>query len=201
MMHLTYAVPLVLGALLAAPAPALASQLRVDPHNPCVAHGNGSVFNITGLPWPFTFTDSNNYAYTLNSPCGPAANLTSCPGFPKTEVVLCQKDHWTPGEYYNCGTPASALWILPNAWGTQGWSILFQGGNNWRMTNVTFVADSSVPTPTAEFTGESPYLQYNVLIRGACVGQPFNCGTVPADYGHPDVVAARLAAAGVAAAA
>ena len=156
-----------------------ASQLRNDPLSRCVAYGNGTVFNNTSLPWSsFTFADSRGYTYWLSSPCAPKREWThECPGFPDNSTALCQKDHLTAGLFYDCGGVAlPPTWLL-NGWNPQQYTILFGGGNNWRITNVTFVVDATVDPPVASFDGESPYLQYNVVVRGKCVGQPWGCSS------------------------
>ena len=180
------ALALALAAQCLAPAPAAASQLRNDPLSLCVAHGNGTTFNISALPWEsFSFQDSRGYAYTLSSPCAPRKSWThACPTFDDNSTVLCQKDHITQGLWYDCGgVTLPPTWLL-NGWAPQQFTILFGGGNNWRITNVTFVADPSVDPPVASFDGESPYLQYNVVVRGKCVGQPWGCnsGGGPASF-------------------
>lgn len=168
---------------IAASAPLLllaarASQLRNDPLSLCVAHGNGTTFNITALPWEsFVFHDSDRgYAYTLSSPCAERSAWThACPAFADNTTVLCQRDHLNPSIYYDCGGVAQPpVWLL-NGWGPPYFSVLFGGGNNWRLTNVTFVVDATLDVPVATFLSESPYLQYNVEVRGRCVGQPWGC--------------------------
>ena len=169
----------LLALLALAAAPAGASQLRNDPLSLCVARGNGTTFNISSLPWEsFAFSDSRGYAYTLSSPCAPRAAWThACPTFADNSTVLCQKDHITAGLWYDCGgVTLPPTWLL-NGWAPQQFTILFGGGNNWRITNVTFVVDASVDPPVAAFDGEAPYLQYNVVVRGKCVGQPWGCGS------------------------
>jgi hypothetical protein len=157
----------------AAASLAAGSLLTPDASDLCVARGNGTTFNITALPWPFRFSDSRGYAYTLQSPCARPADVLPCPQHDAAEnVVLCQKDHLTAGEFFACGLPQPAMWLLPDAWGMRRWSVLFGGGDTWRVANVTFVVDPTVDPPTAVFLGEEPYLQYNVLITGKCVGQP-----------------------------
>lgn len=39
---------------------ASAIQLQTDPQDACVAYGNGTTYNVTGLDWPYVFTDSRN---------------------------------------------------------------------------------------------------------------------------------------------
>ena len=174
-----------------AAAAAQGSLLTPDADDLCVARGNGTVFNISSLPWPFSFNDTRGYGYVLQSPCAARADVLPCPQHAASEaVVLCQRDHATAGEFFACGLPQPAMWLLPDAWGRARWSVLFGGGDTWRVTNVTFVADDNGPDPpVASFTSESPYLQYNVLIRGKCVGQPsFNgCpGSTPPSVSKPD---------------
>jgi hypothetical protein len=169
---------LVLVLVLSAPG-ASASQLRNDPLSLCVAYGNGTVFNVSSLPWSsFSFSDARGYTYWLSSPCAPKQEWThACPGFADNSTVLCQKDHLTAGLFYDCGgVTLPPTWLL-NGLGLQQFTILFGGGNNWRITNVTFVADATVNPPVASFDGESPYLQYNVVVRGKCVGQPWGCSS------------------------
>ena len=159
--------------LLSAFCAAGCSLLTPDADSLCVARGNGTTFNITALPWPFTFSDSRGYNYTLQSPCAAPEAVVPCPQHDASEnVVMCQKDHITEGEFFACGLPQPAMWLLPDAWGRQRWSILFGGGDTWRVANVTFVVDPTAETTTATFLSESPYLQYNILISGKCVGQP-----------------------------
>ena len=159
--------------LVASAALARGSLLTPDAADLCVARGNGTTFNITSLPWPFHFTDARGYAYTLQSPCARPGDVLPCPQHEAADnVVLCQKDHQTAGEFFACGLPAPAMWLLPDAWGVRRWSVLFGGGDTWRVANVTFVVDDAVDPPTAVFLGEAPYLQYNVLVTGRCVGQP-----------------------------
>jgi len=149
-------------------------QLQVDRQDACVAYGNGTVYNVSSLNWPFVFHDTRNYTYTLASPCQP--NL-QCPGYEGTEVILCQEDHNTPDIYYNGGEAKNAVWTVTNMWGWDPttWSILFFNGNDWRMTNVTFIVNTSIQEPEITFISEYPYLQYDILITGACIGQPWPC--------------------------
>ena len=165
-----------------------ASLLTPDATDLCTAYGNGTTFNVTSLPWPFTFSDSRGYNYTLQSPCAAPSTIVPCPQHDETQnVVLCQKDHITEGEYFACGLPTPAMWLLPDAWGRQRWSVLFGGGDTWRVANVTFLVDEPVDPPTATFLGEQPYLQYNVLITGKCVGQPGSgcAGSTPPAFDKP----------------
>lgn len=166
---------------------ASASLLTPDPSDHCVAYGNGTTFNVTSLPWPFLLSnDARGYNYTLQSPC--AGTVVPCPQHDeKQNVVLCQKDHVTAGEYFACGLPTPAMWLLPDAWGRQRWSILFGGGDTWRVANISFVVDETIDPPIATFLDEKPYLQYNVIITGKCVGQPsYSCpGSTPPAFGKP----------------
>ena len=157
----------------------LSSQLKNDPLNRCVARGNGTTFNITSLPWEsFVFYDNRSppYKYTLSSPCADISEwINPCPTFPSNTSILCQYDHLTSGEYYDCGNiNLPPIWLL-NYWSPKQFSILFGGGYYWRLTNLTFIVDQTIETPIASFVSESPYLQYNVIIRGKCVGQPWGC--------------------------
>jgi hypothetical protein len=173
--------------VLTLPLLACASLLTPDAGDFCAAYGNGTTFNITSLPWPFTFSDARGYNYTLQSPCAKA--VIPCPQHDGAQnVVLCQKDHITAGEYFSCGLPTPAMWLLPDAWGTRRWSILFGGGDSWRVANVSFTVDAAVDPPTAVFLGEQPYLQYNVLITGKCIGQPGStcAGSTPPEFTKPE---------------
>jgi hypothetical protein len=157
------------------------SQLKNDLVNRCVARGNGTVFNISSLPWEsFVFYDTRNppYKYTLSSPCSETSQwINPCPTFPSNTSILCQYDHLTQGEYYDCGNVNSPpIWFM-NYWQPLQFSILFSGGTYWRITNLTFVVDNTIDPPVATFVSESPYLQYNVIIRGKCVGQPWGCNS------------------------
>ena len=182
---------LAFSALLLCARPAASSQLRNDPTSRCVAYGNGTTFNITALPWSsFSFTDARNYKYVLMSPCAEEPWF-ACPGFDAASVVLCQKDHLTEGMWYDCGgVTTPPVWLLSQF---DRFTVLFGNGNNWRITNVTFIIDPTVDPPVASFVDESPYEQYNVVVRGKCVGQPWGCAS---DGGAaPFAIDAQLVAA------
>lgn len=74
----------------------------------------------------------------------------------------------------------NAVWTITTmwGWGAPAWSILFFNGNDWRMTNVTFIVDSSITSPSiVMFESEYPFLQYDILITGPCIGQPWPCNS------------------------
>jgi len=66
------------------------------------------------------------------------------------------------------------IWILEKLWTDWEWTIYYVDGMQWRNTVVKFVRDATLETPTIKFISEKPGLQYNLEIRGKCIGQP-NC--------------------------
>ena len=98
--------------------------------------------------------------------------------------MLCQRDNASPS-YFSCAVSENAIWTLPDPWGRQKWSIIAVGGQSWRMTNITFIVDAAVETPEAAFLAEDPYLQYNLVVRGKCIGQPGCGGKLEPGYESP----------------
>ena len=148
-------------------------MLTRDPDNLCKAYGNGTFFDISGvLEYPAQAQGPGinpaiwNYWY---SPC----KLYPCDGYPDTnDNAVCQ----LADQYYNCGTMQNAVWLWNGVYSEEGgasFSIYYPGGwqGSWRNSNVTFIQDSTVTEPKIQFISESPYLQYNFIIRAPCIGQ------------------------------
>ena len=87
---------------------------------------------------------------------------------------------------YNIGRTAIPIWVCmiitwpnrffrkqlsPDFYTSNTFTILYPGGYEWRMTNITFVIDEEVDQPYIAFIRRS-ILQYNFLVKGKCLGQP-----------------------------
>eukprot|EP01121_Diplochlamys_sp_Union-15-3_P015735 TRINITY_DN5254_c0_g1_i1.p1 TRINITY_DN5254_c0_g1~~TRINITY_DN5254_c0_g1_i1.p1 ORF type:complete len:173 (+),score=30.65 TRINITY_DN5254_c0_g1_i1:25-519(+) len=142
----------------------LSSQLEPDAKNPCVAYGNGTVFDISSLfSYPVVISDDpRNYTYWWNPCSGYKCNSYQPPG----KFAICQK----ADQFYGCGLYESPIWLLQEYFGRL--TILYPGGFQWRMTSIEFIEDKTIDPPTIQFKGEEPYLQYNFEVRGKCVGLP-----------------------------
>eukprot|EP00048_Salpingoeca_helianthica_P016249 m.231277 g.231277 ORF g.231277 m.231277 type:complete len:187 (-) comp18310_c0_seq1:241-801(-) len=144
---------------------ASASQLRNDPENPFVAYGNGTVFDISKVfTYPVSFKEARGYTYWWDP------RNVSC-GSQRMVAPVCQK----ADQYYECGT-ASPVWLLQQ-YNPFKFVIQYPGGQWWRITMITFLEDATIDPPQISFVSEDPYLQYNFLVKGKCVGQPFGCGS------------------------
>jgi hypothetical protein len=172
---------------------ATASLLIRDAHNPCVAYGNATIFNITSLfRWPAVVTgppDYDNKKYQYSWACGGLAakamangSHTACAD---NDTAVCQHDP-TTGLEYNAGALSTALWLGAafNGEPTE-WTILYPntqrappspysgiGGAGIRLSRVHFVVDKSVASPQLSMLGEEPFTEYQLEVRGACIGQP-----------------------------
>eukprot|EP01096_Ripella_sp_DP13-Kostka_P007897 TRINITY_DN291_c0_g2_i1.p1 TRINITY_DN291_c0_g2~~TRINITY_DN291_c0_g2_i1.p1 ORF type:complete len:216 (-),score=94.08 TRINITY_DN291_c0_g2_i1:46-603(-) len=151
----------ILVALMACVSMVQASQLFVQSGVPWVAYGNGTKYDISKV-FDFANGPVNAGGYWYN----PLGNV-SCPGAqnPNT-AALCQK----ADRYYNIGQFHNPIWLL----NSNGWTIYYTNGEGFRFSIVTFIIDQTVEKPTFTFTNESPLEQYNLVVRGKCLGQPFS---------------------------
>lgn len=189
-----------------------ASLLLRDTANPCVAYGNGTVFNITSLfRWPAVvngMTDGDGKQYEYSWACGglrlsaaDSRNGTSAPPCGGDDVAVCQHDRPLTLDY-NAGAVSTALWLGQFNGEVDDWTILFPntqpskpppspfsgaGGDGIRVSKVHFVVDKSVPSPVLKMLGEEPFTEYNFEVRGACIGQP--SFSSPGRFCDPSVVA------------
>eukprot|EP01089_Gocevia_fonbrunei_P021402 TRINITY_DN830_c0_g1_i1.p1 TRINITY_DN830_c0_g1~~TRINITY_DN830_c0_g1_i1.p1 ORF type:complete len:177 (-),score=29.08 TRINITY_DN830_c0_g1_i1:25-555(-) len=144
-------------------------QLQNDPNNACVAHGNGSTYDISKLfDWPVTIQDEKTgYTYWVDLCSG-----YKCPGGLGGLTPVCQHADM----YYACGKSSNAVWLIRGDVPTGWWTILYPSGAQFRSTQISFIPDPSVDPPTIKFTGEEPYEFYNFEIRGKCIGSPYADG-------------------------
>lgn len=143
----------------------LAAQCLPDPTNPCKARCNGTTFDISNLfDYPVKLSDSRGYSY-MWSPCTGYPQCNNSMNDP--DCAICQH----ADQYYNCGRTKDPIYLFNYHFDTFVYQIQYLWGIDWRMTVFTFLQDKTQEETTIEFTGEDPYLQYNFLVRGKCVGQ------------------------------
>jgi len=141
-----------------------AFQLRVQSGEPWIAYGNGTKYDVSK---PFDFASgpiqvSSGYSYWYN-PLGGVTCGSSGPNPNAASIAVCQK----ADQYYAVGQYYDPIWLMqPN-----GWAIYYTNGVGWRFTIINFVIDETVETPQFTFLSESPLEQYNLEIRGRCIGQ------------------------------
>eukprot|EP00055_Hartaetosiga_balthica_P002787 m.5277 g.5277 ORF g.5277 m.5277 type:complete len:182 (+) comp2372_c0_seq1:46-591(+) len=136
-----------------------AMQLKVDDKNPMIAYGNGTKFDIsTILNYPATTSGPgvrpSVYDYFYNPTGGVPCN-------DEGNAAICQHADFPR----NCGTPENAIWLLQSQYPLR-LHILYTNGISWRLTNMTFSADSSQEKTTFEFISENPFLHYNFVVSG-----------------------------------
>lgn len=150
-----------------------AAQLEVDDANPCQAKWNGTMFDISDVfEYPVAVPNNGSgYSYWF-SPC-PAerGGAGACPHSPDDlSVAACQK----ADQFYVTGQVSDALWLLQTGYaGTPVWDVYLRDGASWRVTKVRFEVDLEQHEPTIEFVSEDPYLTYNMLVKGRCIGQAY----------------------------
>ncbi|XP_064400518.1 uncharacterized protein LOC135346725 [Halichondria panicea] len=147
-------------------APAEGAQCTVHPDHKCQATCNGTTFDISKIfGYPMNVI-GKYYSYLLD-PC----NGVVCPdAFNTTGVAFCQK----ADQYYNCGLIKEPIWLFNYNFQDIQFTVQYPWGTDWRITEITFIEDKSVEKTTIEFVNEKPNLQYNFLVRGKCIGQPYD---------------------------
>ena len=192
-----------------------ASLLLRDAANPCVAYGNGTIFNITSLfRWPAVVdgledADGKQYQYSwacgglrLSGRAGPKnGTLAPCGG---DDVAVCQHDRPLALDY-DAGAVSTALWLGQFNGEVDDWTIMLPntqpskpppspfsgaGGDGIRVSKVHFVVDKTVPSPVLKMLGEEPFTEYNFEVRGACIGQP--SFSSPGRYCDPSAVTVEM---------
>eukprot|EP00039_Didymoeca_costata_P016139 m.285511 g.285511 ORF g.285511 m.285511 type:complete len:218 (-) comp16341_c0_seq16:48-701(-) len=176
------------------------ASILVPDKNPCVAYGNGSVFNISSLfDWPVKVRGpglGGEYEYTWDCHGGVKCendddNKTLLAMQPS--IAVCQtkvSGDGSVGLSFPAGYATQTMWFASFNWyydpsrSDNNFTIMYPtsdgpgspysgiAGGGIRVTHVTFMVDESVKTPQIEMSGEYPYTEYHISVRGACLGQP-----------------------------